>query len=62
MAQPLVSIVTPSFNQGRFIGQTLESERAQTYPRIEHIVMDGCSTDQTPKVLSHTTAVTTLGI
>jgi glycosyltransferase involved in cell wall biosynthesis len=48
---PVVSIVTPSYNYGRFIGKCLESVRGQTYPAIEHIVMDACSTDDTPQAL-----------
>ncbi|BDG05824.1 glycosyltransferase [Anaeromyxobacter oryzae] len=48
---PLVSIVTPTLNQGRTIRETLESVAAQTYPRIEHIVVDGASTDETLRIL-----------
>jgi glycosyltransferase involved in cell wall biosynthesis len=47
----LVSIVTASLNSGRFIRQTIESVAAQDYPRIEHIVMDGGSTDGTLAIL-----------
>jgi glycosyltransferase involved in cell wall biosynthesis len=50
---PLVSIVTPSFNQGAFIGDTIESILAQDYAHIEHIVIDGGSTDDTIGVLQH---------
>jgi len=42
---PLVSILTPSFNQAAWLGDNLRSVACQMYPRIEHIVMDGGSTD-----------------
>jgi glycosyltransferase involved in cell wall biosynthesis len=48
---PLVSIVTPSLNQGRWIGEALESVWAQTYPHVEHVVVDGGSTDGTLEIL-----------
>jgi glycosyltransferase involved in cell wall biosynthesis len=48
---PLVSILTPSFNQGRFLRDCLESVARQTYPRIEHVVMDGGSTDESLEIL-----------
>lgn len=48
---PLVSIITPSFNKGPYIEETLQSIRNQTYPHIEHIVIDGGSTDETLSIL-----------
>jgi glycosyltransferase involved in cell wall biosynthesis len=50
-AQPLVSIVTPSYNMARFLGETMESVLSQNYPNIEYLVMDGGSTDNTVEVL-----------
>jgi len=48
---PTVSIVTPSYNQARFIEDTLLSVRGQKYPNLEHIVVDGGSTDNTSDIL-----------
>lgn len=51
MSKPLVSIVIPSFNQGKYLAETLDSVFAQEYQPMEILVLDGASRDETVEVL-----------
>jgi len=48
-----ISIVTPSYNQAKFLEDALRSVKEQSYPAFEHIVMDGGSTDGSVDILRH---------
>lgn len=52
MSQELVSIITPSYNCSRYIGETIESIQAQTYGNWELLITDDCSTDDSVNIIS----------
>jgi glycosyltransferase involved in cell wall biosynthesis len=49
-SQPLISVVTPVYNGEQFLAECIESVLAQTYQNWEYIIVNNCSTDQSPEV------------
>ena len=53
MKEELVSIIMPSYNTGKFIGETINSVIDQTYINWELIIVDDCSSDNTDEIIKN---------
>ena len=55
---PSITVITPCLNAARTVAEALDSVRAQGYPRLEHVVVDGGSNDGTVEVLGAAHGIT----
>lgn len=53
MQLPKISLITPSYNQSKYLRETIESVISQKYPNLEYIVLDGGSTDESVNIIRH---------
>jgi glycosyltransferase involved in cell wall biosynthesis len=51
MTHPKISIITPSYNQGQYLEETIQSVIGQNYPNTEYILIDGGSSDDSPSII-----------